>query len=95
MAIRLRVYGIDDAIPFALGCLAKYRPPRRAKGCMKMVCSCSRKWGCPPRQPAPISLWGPRTIAFLLRDRQPVRIGGQLTDDLTPARLHHLHLASC
>ena len=47
MAIRLRVYGIDDAIPFTLGCLAKYRPPRRAKGCMKMVCSCSRKWGCP------------------------------------------------
>jgi hypothetical protein len=32
MAIRLRVYGIDDAIPFALGCLAKYRPPRRGEG---------------------------------------------------------------
>src|SRR3974377_1017204 len=44
---------------------------------------------------APTTIWAPRTIAFLLRDRQPVRISGQLTDDLTPARLHRLHLASC
>src|SRR3974377_158362 len=43
----------------------------------------------------PTDYRAPRTIAFLLRDRQPVRIGGQLTDDLTPARLHRLHLASC
>ena len=38
---------------------------------------------------------GASNNSVLLRDRQPVRIGGQLTDDLTPARLHCLHLASC
>jgi hypothetical protein len=40
-------------------------------------------------------LKGTSNNSVLLRDRQPVRIGGQLTDDLTPARLHRLHLASC
>ena len=29
MAIGLRVYGIDDVIPFALDCLAKYRLARQ------------------------------------------------------------------
>jgi hypothetical protein len=37
---------------------------------------------------------GTSNNSVFLRDRQPVRIGGQLTDDLTPARLHRLHPAS-
>src|SRR5450830_1359359 len=35
----------------------------------------------------------PRIITFSLRDRQPARIGGQLTDDLTAVRLRCIHPA--
>jgi len=41
-----------------------------------------------------IALRAPRIIAFLLRDRKPARIGGQLADDLTPVRLRRMHPAS-
>jgi len=37
----------------------------------------------------------PRTIMFLLRDRQHARFGGQLADDLTPVRLRRMPPASC
>lgn len=43
---------------------------------------------------AGMSLRAPRIIAFLLRDRKPARIGGQLADDLTPVRLRRMHPAS-